>query len=77
MAEQSDEPAPDGETAEEKANRLAAYDLDGDGEVGPIEEIRGTLGIIDARLEELADEGGIKGTIAGAAHQIVDRLDND
>lgn len=77
MATQSNEPVPDGESAEAKASRLAAYDLDGDGEVGLIEGIRADLGVIDARLEEVADEGGLKGKIAEAAHHVVDRLDND
>ncbi len=56
---------------------LDAYDLDGDGEISPIEEARGQLGLVDARLEEIAEEGGIKGKLADAAHQIVDKLDND
>lgn len=77
MADTPDEVVPNGETAEEEANRLAAYDLNDDGHVGPIEEIRGTLGLVDARLEQVADEGGVIGKIADAAHQIVDRLDND
>ena len=77
MADTPNEPLPNGETAEEEASRLAAYDLNDDGHVGPIEEIRGTLGLADARLEQIADEGGIKGKVADAAHHIVDRLDND
>ncbi len=56
---------------------LEAYDLDGDGEVSPIEEVRGDLGIVDARLEQIAEEGGVKGAIADAVHKVVDKLDND
>ncbi len=56
---------------------LAAYDLDGDGKVSPVEEARAALGLADARLEQLADEGGVKGKIADAAHHVVDKFDND
>lgn len=59
------------------ASRLGAYDLDGDGEISPIEDVRARLGVIDAELEQAAEEGGIKGKIAGAAHRIVDKFDND
>jgi len=57
--------------------RLGAYDLDGDGEISPVEDARAQLGLIDARLEQAAEAGGITGKIADAAHHIVDRLDND
>lgn len=57
--------------------QLANYDLDGDGKISLMENERARLGIIDARLEQLAEEGGVKGFVAGAAHHIVDRLDND
>ncbi len=77
MSHEPDDARLPGESAEDEANRLAAYDLDGDGEVGAIEEVRANLGIIDARLEEVAEEGGVKGKIADAAHHLVDRLDND
>lgn len=66
--------------AEQKANEasaLAAYDLDGDGKISPIEEARAVLGVADARLEQVAEEGGLKGKIADAAHHLVDKLDND
>jgi len=56
---------------------LDVYDLDGDGEISPIEDARATLGVVDARLEEIAEEGGVKGKIADAAHHLVDKLDND
>lgn len=63
--------------ASDEESYVAAYDLDGDGEVSPVEDARGFLGLADARLEQLADEGGAKGKVAEAAHKIVDRLDND
>ncbi len=65
------------EDPDEKATRLGAYDLDGDGHVSPIEDARAQLGLVDAQLEHAAEEGGIKGKIADAAHRIVDKLDND
>ena len=65
------------EDPKDKENRLAAYDLDGDGEISAIEDARAQLGVVDARLEQVAEEGGVKGKIADAAHQIVDKLDND
>lgn len=69
----------DGEPAADpnEESYVAAYDLDEDGEVSPVEDARGFLGLADARLEQLADEGGAKGKVAEAAHRIVDRLDND
>ena len=57
--------------------QVEAYDLDGDGKISLIENERARLGIIDARLEQIADEGGVKGAVADAAHRVVDRLDND
>ncbi|MFT4655920.1 MAG: hypothetical protein ACJAXA_000207 [Candidatus Aldehydirespiratoraceae bacterium] len=56
---------------------LAAYDLNGDGKISPVEELRAGLGIADARLEQAAAEGGVKGKIADVAHHIVDKFDND
>jgi hypothetical protein len=56
---------------------LAAYDLDGDGEISLIESERARLGLVDARLEEIAEHGGITGKIADAAHHVLDKLDND
>lgn len=77
----TDEPRPDDSTQEEltddEGNALAAYDLDGDGKISPIEEARAALGVADARLEQIAKEGGVKGKIADAAHHLVDKLDND
>lgn len=77
MAQQPDDSVPESGSPEDKASQLAAYDLDGDGEVGVVEGLRAELGILDAHLEDVAEEGGIKGKIAEAAHQVVDRLDND
>ena len=57
--------------------QIEAYDLDGDGKISLIENERARLGIVDARLEQIADEGGVKGAVADAAHRVVDRLDND
>ena len=56
---------------------LETFDVDGDGKIGVIDAERARLGIIDARLEQIAEEGGLAGSLAGAAHNIVDRLDND
>lgn len=53
------------------------YDLDEDGKVSVVEAERGRLGIVDARMEELAEEPGIKGKLAEAAHKVLDKLDND
>jgi hypothetical protein len=56
---------------------LETFDVDGDGKIGVIDHERARLGLIDARLEQIAEEGGLAGSLAGAAHHIVDRLDND
>jgi hypothetical protein len=72
----SDESADDGPDEFEQS-ALAAYDLNGDGEISPIEEARAVLGLADARLEQVAEEGGVKGKIADAAHHLVDKFDND
>lgn len=54
------------------------YDLDGDGKVSLIEAERGRLGIVDARLEEIAEsDDGLKGKLAKAAHEVLDKFDND
>jgi hypothetical protein len=73
-AQKPDEAIPDGESTEDKASRLEAYDLDGDGHVGLVEDARATHGVIDARLEQMANEGGEEGKIADAAHHLADRL---
>lgn len=64
-------------TAEEQAAAVEAQDLNEDGKVSIVEELRADLGVVDARLEAVADEGGVKGKIAKAAHQVVDKIDND
>ena len=56
---------------------LGAFDLDGDGKISPIEAERARLGLVDARLDEIAHEGGVKGAIAEVAHKVLDKLDND
>ena len=56
---------------------LETYDLDGDGKVSVVEAERARLGLVDARLEEIAEEGGLKGSIAEAAHKVLDKFDND
>jgi hypothetical protein len=68
-----DQTAPD----PDEESFIAAYDLDGDGEVSAVEDVRGKLGLADARLEQIAEEGGAKGKIADAVHHIVDKFDND
>ena len=61
----------------QEAVELDTYDLDGDGKISVIESERARLGLVDARLEEIAKEGGIKGKAADAAHHVIDKLDND
>ena len=56
---------------------LETFDLDHDGKISIAEQERARLGLIDARLEEIAEEGGIKGKLAGGAHHILDKFDND
>ena len=71
----SPEPTDEDETQDELD--LETYDLDGDGKISAIEAERARLGLVDARLEEIAEEGGVKGAIAEAAHKVLDKLDND
>ena len=49
---------------------LETYDLNDDGKISLWEVVRARLGAIDARLEELAEEPGLRGKIAeiGRAH---------
>jgi len=56
---------------------LETYDLDGDGKISILEGERARLGLVDARLEEIPDEDGVKGKLADAAHHVIDKLDND
>lgn len=65
------------ETAQEEEARIGAFDLDHDGKISYLEAARAQLGVIDARLEEAAGEGGIKGKTAEVAHHLLDKLDND
>lgn len=75
MADERDTDADAGVEPDDGA--LEAYDLDGDGEISALEGLRAELGIVDARLEETAEAGGVKGRIAEVAHRIVDPFDND
>ena len=78
MTDESDtstEPSDENETQDELD--LETYDLDGDGKISAIEAERARLGLVDARLEEIAEDGGVKGAIAEAAHKVLDKLDND
>ena len=68
--------ATDDDPTPEELN-LETFDLDGDGKISVIEAERARLGLVDARLEEIAEEGGLKGTIAEAAHKVLDKFDND
>lgn len=73
MTDASDQQPTDEPTAEE----LEAFDLDHDGKISIVESERARLGIVDARLEEIAEEGGLKGKLAEGAHHLLDKLDND
>jgi hypothetical protein len=74
-----DAPAADGLATDpsDEALDLVSYDLNDDGKISPLEGARAELGLVDARLEELAEEPGIKGRLADVAHHIIDKLDND
>lgn len=70
--------APDTPIDDDDEVQVDAYDLDGDGKVSVIEAERARLGIVDARLEEIAEsDDGLKGKLAKAAHEVIDKLDND
>lgn len=57
---------------------IEAFDLDGDGKISIVEAERARLGVVDARLEEIAEhDQGLKGKLAKAAHEVLDKLDND
>lgn len=56
---------------------LEAFDADGDGSIGILDEERARLGVVDARLEEISHEDGVKGKLADLAHKVLDKLDND
>jgi hypothetical protein len=74
MVDEHDDSTP---SPEEQEAAVEAQDLNEDGKVSIIEELRSDLGVVDARLEAIADEGGVKGKLAKAAHEVVDKLDND
>jgi hypothetical protein len=78
MTDGSDIPAePSSDDSTSEALDLETYDLDGDGKISVVEAERARLGLVDARLEEIAEEGGLKGSIAEAAHKVLDKFDND
>jgi hypothetical protein len=78
MADESKDPKKQPAASESVQDvELDAYDLDGDGKISVLESERARLGLVDARLEEIAEEGGIKGKVADAAHHVMDKLDND
>jgi hypothetical protein len=56
---------------------LVSFDLNDDGKISPLEGARQEIGLVDARMEEIAKEGGVKGKLADAAHHVLDKLDND
>ena len=56
---------------------LETYDLNDDGKISLLEVVRERLGSIDAGLEKRSLEPGLRGKIAGVAHRIVDKTDND
>ena len=56
---------------------LDAFDLDHDGKISIAEDARARLGLVDARLEEIAHAGGLKGKLADGAHHLLDHFDND
>lgn len=70
----STDPSDDGVTPEDE---IEPFDLDDDGKVSIIEADRARLGLLDARMEEIAEEGGLKGSLAKAAHKVLDKFDND
>jgi len=68
------EPTDDATAAELE---LETFDLDGDGTISVVEAERARLGLVDARLEEIAAEHGLKGALAEVAHKVLDKFDND
>ena len=63
--------------ADESLDDTPINDTDGDGKVSILEAERARLGLVDARLEEIAHHGGVTGHIAEAAHKLLDKFDND
>lgn len=72
----STEPGPQDPHTPDEAE-LDAFDADHDGHIGVLDAERARLGIVDAELEQAAQEGGVKGKLAEIAHKVVDKLDND
>ena len=56
---------------------IEPFDLDDDGKVSIVEADRARLGLLDARMEEIIEEGGLKGSLAKVAHKVLDKFDND
>jgi hypothetical protein len=77
VTDSPDQQPTDEPTADPTAAELEAFDLDHDGKISLVESERARLGIVDARLEEIAEEGGLKGKLAEGAHHLLDKLDND
>jgi hypothetical protein len=65
------------EIEEPPPEEVEALDLDDDGKVSLVEMGRARIGIVDAKMEELAEQGGITGKLAVAAHKVLDAIDND
>lgn len=77
---QAAQPDSDQEAEDRDADReatLDAFDLDHDGKVSDTEAARANLGVIDAGLKARAERGGVLGKLAGVAHRVLDRFDND
>ena len=64
-------------TETDEALDLISFDLNNDGKISPLEGARQELGLVDAHLEELSHEPGLKGKLADVAHHVLDKLDND
>lgn len=73
--EKGDEESDD--AAAESERLLAIYDLNKDGKISLVEIWRATLGIVDARMQTLAEREDVLGKLATAAHRLLDRFDND
>lgn len=58
-------------------DEVDAYDLDDDGKISLGEMGRAQIGIVDARLEQIAEQDGLTGKLAEAAHKVLDAIDND
>lgn len=73
----TDAAADQADAADARDAELDAFDLDHDGKISIAEDARARLGLVDARLEEIAHEGGLKGKLADGAHHLLDHFDND